>query len=56
MNKSTYRFFGLKLSYDKDADLISFLESQENIQGKVKEILNKHIDKMSGKAGEWKNG
>lgn len=34
-----YRFFGIKLNTDKDADLISYLESKKNKQYIIKKAL-----------------
>ena len=39
MPKGEYRFFGIKLNPDKDADLINYLESKENKQHIIKKAL-----------------
>ena len=37
------RTFTIKLNYNTDADMISYLESVENVQGFLKELINKAI-------------
>lgn len=39
MARAEYRFFGIKLNTDKDADLISYLESKDNKQYLIKKAL-----------------
>lgn len=41
--KNNTRFFGIKLNYNTDANLISLLESQDNIQGFIKKVLDDYI-------------
>lgn len=40
------RTFCLKLNYNTDADLISFLEASANIQGTIKRILEDHLRRL----------
>lgn len=40
------RTFCLKLNYNTDADLISFLEASANIQGTIKRILEEHLRRL----------
>lgn len=40
--------FSLKLNYGTDANLIAFLETQKNIQGYIKELIRKDIDRIAG--------
>ena len=42
-DKEKTRIFTIKLNYNTDADLIALLESQENIQGFIKRILNMYL-------------
>lgn len=37
------RTFTIKLNYNTDADLILYLESVENVQGLIKDLLQKAI-------------
>lgn len=43
MPKGEYRFFGIKLNPDKDADMICFLESKKNKQDYIKRLINKDM-------------
>ena len=40
-DKANTRVFTIKLNYKTDADLIAWLESCQNIQGYIKDVLNK---------------
>lgn len=39
--------YTLHLNYNTDANLISFLESCENKQGTIKDILSRYIDSLT---------
>ena len=43
LNKDKFRFIQLKLNRETDADIISKLESVENIQGYIKELIRQDI-------------
>ena len=43
MPKGEYRFFGIKLNPDKDADMICFLESKKNKQDYIKKLIHKDM-------------
>lgn len=43
LNKDKFRFIQLKLNRKTDADIISKLESVENIQGYIKELIRQDI-------------
>ena len=45
-DRKNTRTFCIKLNYNTDADLISMLESKENVQGFLKDILNAHLRKL----------
>ena len=45
--KNNTRFFGIKLNYNTDANLISLLESQDNIQGFIKKILDDYLTQIT---------
>lgn len=45
-NKDKFRIIHLKLNRDTDADIISKLESVENIQGYIKELIRQDIKKI----------
>ena len=47
-DKANTRTFTIKLNYNTDADTISFLESLDNVQGFIKELLLRHITKDTG--------
>lgn len=38
------RFYGLKLSRSTDGDMIEWLDSQESIQGYLKEIIREDME------------
>ena len=42
------RTFTIKLNYNTDADMISYLETIENVQGLIKLLIKKHIFKCVG--------
>ena len=46
LNKDKFRFIQLKLNRETDADIISKLESAENIQGYIKELIRQDIKKI----------
>ena len=46
LNKDKFRFIQLKLNREMDADIISKLESAENIQGYIKELIRQDIKKI----------
>ena len=46
LNKDKFRFIQLKLNRETDADIISKLESVENIQGYIKELIRQDIKKI----------
>lgn len=46
VNKDKFRMIHLKLNRDTDADIISKLESVENIQGYIKELIRQDIKKI----------
>ena len=46
LNKDKFRFIQLKLNREMDADIISKLESVENIQGYIKELIRQDIKKI----------
>ena len=41
------KMYCIKLNYRTDANLISWLESVHNVQGLIKELLNKELDQMT---------
>ena len=47
--KENYRTFAIKFSREKDADIIAYLESQENIANWVREKAKKDIAKEKNK-------
>ena len=47
--KENYRTFAIKFSREKDADIITYLESQENIANWVREKAKKDIEKLNKK-------
>lgn len=42
--KTTIKRVVLNLNRNTDTDIIEFLEAQNNVQGKIKEILRKEIN------------
>lgn len=46
-DKKNTRLFTIKLNYNTDADLISLLESQKNIQGFIKTVLNEWLRRIT---------
>ena len=42
-NKDKWRMIHLKLNKDTDADIIKKLESMDNIQGYIKELVRKDL-------------
>ncbi len=47
--KENYRTFAIKFSREKDADIIAYLESQENIVNWVREKAKKDIARQNRK-------
>lgn len=45
------RFYGLKLSRTTDADIINQLDSQESIQGYIKELIRRDMKMITFEAG-----
>ena len=43
MPRAEYKFFGIKLNYDKDADMICFMESKSNKQKFIKGLILKEM-------------
>ena len=43
MPKGEYRFFGIKLNPDKDADIICYLESIKNKQAFIKKLVEREM-------------
>ena len=43
MPKGEYRFFGIKLNPDKDADMICYLESINNKQAFIKKLIEREM-------------
>lgn len=41
------RTFTIKLNYRTDADLIALLESRQNIQGFIKEVLERELNHIT---------
>lgn len=39
------RTFTIKLNYNTDADVISYLETVDNVQGLIKALIRRHIVK-----------
>lgn len=39
-DKKNTKSFSLKLNYNTDADMIAFLETQSNVQGFLKNLIN----------------
>lgn len=48
-DKKNARFYGLKLSKSTDAKLIEWLDSQPSIQGYLKELIKKDMEKTASK-------
>lgn len=46
-DKENTKQIKMKLNKNTDADIIAFLESQDNIQGKLKELIRKEIKENS---------
>ena len=47
-DRKNTKTFCIKLNYGTDANLISFLETQENVQGYIKSLIRKDIDRIAG--------
>ena len=45
-DKKNTRIFTIKLNYNTDADLIGLLETQKNIQGFIKTVLNEWLRRL----------
>ena len=45
--KNNTKMFTIKLNYNNDANLICYLESQSNIQGFIKQVLNEKLDEVT---------
>ena len=48
------RFFGLKLNRTTDEELIAKLEEQESIQGYIKDLIRKDVEREKRKAARKK--
>ena len=48
--KNNTKMFTIKLNYNNDANLICYLESQSNIQGFIKQVLNEKLDEVTKEA------
>ena len=46
-DRQNTKMYCIKLNYRTDANLISWLESVNNVQGLIKELLNKELDQMT---------
>ena len=46
-DRQNTKMYCIKLNYRTDANLISWLESVHNVQGLIKELLNKELDQMT---------
>ena len=46
-DRKNTKMYCIKLNYRTDANLISWLESVHNVQGLIKELLNKELDQMT---------
>lgn len=52
MPKGEYRFFGIKLNPDKDADMICYLESIKNKQAFIKKLVEREMLKETARSQE----
>lgn len=55
------KFYGLKISRNTDCDIIKKLESVENVQGYLKDLIRKDIIEnekgvSQGAVGKWEQG
>lgn len=52
MARADYKFFGIKLNSDKDADMICYLESIKNKQAFIKKLLEREMLKETARSQE----
>lgn len=45
-NKKRYRMFGIRMLNEADADLIKYLESKDNLNTYLKELIRKDMNKQ----------
>lgn len=46
-DRQNTKMYCIKLNYRTDANLISWLETVHNVQGLIKELLNKELEQMT---------
>lgn len=44
-NEKNTRFYGIRLNYNNDADMIEYLDRQDSVQGTIKAAVQEYMER-----------